>query len=176
MTSKDKIEIANALTEYIKKTVTVNDSIVCTVDSVDNGEKTCYCIPIGDFADIMNVRLIADATKDGFILYPKVGSVVVVSFMSDSTAFVSMVSQVDKIHLAGVNYGGLAMTAALTTHLNAIESKINALITVFNTWTPIPNDGGAALKAGLTAWIATTLTLTGQGDISSTNVYHGDAT
>lgn len=40
---------------------------------------------------------------------------------------------------------------------DALAAKINALISVFNAWTPAPNDGGAALKAALASWVASTV-------------------
>ncbi len=172
----NKSEVITALTEFVKRKAKSNDSLVCTVKSYDSLTKTCYCEPIGDFADIQQVRINADSTKDGFIIHPKVGSIVLVSFMSDSSAYVSMYSEVDEIHLAGVNYGGLAKTADLVTKYNNLENKVNALITAINGWIPVPNDGGAALKVALIAWLASSLTPTVQGDISSTKVYHGDAT
>ena len=38
----------------------------------------------------------------------------------------------------------------------AKAQAITDLQTAINGWTPVPNDGGAALKAALTAWVATT--------------------
>jgi len=64
----------------------------------------------------------------------------------------------------------------IATHLNTIENKINALITAVNAWTPVPNDGGAALKTALTTWLGSSLTNTTQANISSTVTFHGDAT
>ena len=171
-----KGELKDALTEFVKRKAGDNGALVCTVKSYDALTKTCYCVPLADYADVQQVRIIADATKDGFIIYPKVGSTVLVSFMGDSSAYISMFSEVDEIHLAGVNYGGLAKTANLVTKYNNLENKVNALITAVNGWAPVPNDGGAALKVALTAWLATSLTPTVQADISSDKVYHGDAT
>ncbi len=52
-------------------------------------------------------------------------------------------------------------TAAL-----ALSTLIDSFITAVNSWTPVPNDGGAALKAKLAAWVTstgwgTTVTTTG---------------
>lgn len=35
-----------------------------------------------------------------------------------------------------------------------VDDQLNNLKTVFNGWTPSPNDGGAALKAALSSWIS----------------------
>lgn len=169
-----KGSLKDALTEFVKRKAGENDSLVCTVKSYDALTKTCYCVPVADYADVQQVRIIADSTKDGFIIYPKVGSTVVVTFMGDSSAYISMFSEVDEIHLAGVNYGGLAKTANLVTRLNNCENKLNSIISAFNAWLVAPNDGGAALKVASAAFTASSVPVTVQADISSTTVYHGD--
>ena len=67
---------------------------------------------------------------------------------------------------------GLVKVADLKTKLNNIENKINALINIFTTWTPLSGDGGAALKTLLATWVATELTDTLQEDIENTAVKH----
>jgi hypothetical protein len=103
-------------------------SKVCTVDSVDLVKLTCYCIPINDDADITEVRLMANI-DNGFLLIPEVNSIVVVSFLSDSSAYVSLVSKVSEIQLNGTNYDGLVRVQELTDKLNNLENKLNDLIT-----------------------------------------------
>ena len=79
--SKDLIDALRSITKQN------NDgfSKVCTVDSVDLTNLTCYCVPINGDADIQEVRLMANI-DNGFLLIPEVDSVVVVSFLSDSSA------------------------------------------------------------------------------------------
>lgn len=171
---EDKGELIDALTEFVRRKSVSLNSVICTVKSYDAPTKTYYCEPIGDYADLQQVKIIADSTKDGFLIMPKINSIVVVSLINDNAGYISMFSEVDEIHLAGVNYGGLAKTADVKTKLNNIENKLNTLITAINTWAPVPNDGGAALKVALTTWLASNLTLTTQADISSAEVFHGD--
>ena len=171
---EDKGELIDALTEFVRRKSVSLNSVICTVKSYDAPTKTYYCEPIGDYADLQQVKIIADSTKDGFLIMPKINSIVVVSLINDNAGYISMFSEVDEIHLAGVNYGGLAKTADVKTKLNNIENKLNALITAISAWTPAPNDGGAALKVSLATWLASNLTLTTQADISSTEVFHGD--
>jgi len=172
----NKSDLIAALTEFVQKKSGVQHSLVCTVVSVDTGAKNCRCRPVNGDADIFNVKIIADKLKDGFILYPTVNTNVVVTFESEFSAYVSMVSQVDEIHLAGVNYGGLGKTADIATRLNNLENKVNALVTYSATHV----HGGVTVGAGVSAVAVTpvtgALTLTTQADISSTKVFHGDAT
>lgn len=72
----------------------------------------------------------------------------------------------------GGSNSGIVKVSPLTTKLNNIENKINQLITVFNTWVPVANDGGAALKAALTAWLSSTLNITLPADIKNDKVQH----
>jgi hypothetical protein len=67
---------------------------------------TCTSAPINGDADFFNVRINADA-KNGFVLVPKNNSIVIVQQTSEATAYVSMVSEVQEIYLAGVDNGGL---------------------------------------------------------------------
>lgn len=172
----DKSKGIAALVEMIRKYSGMNNPIVCTVTSVDALTKTCHCTPVGDYAEALDVKIIADNTKDGFIMYPTVNSTVIIDFTAEGMPYISMVSQVDEIHLAGVNYGGLAKTDDIKTRLNNIETKVNQLITAMSAWVVIPNDGGAALKTAAATFYGSSLTATTQAMISSTKVFHGDAT
>ena len=170
---EDKGELIDALTDFIRRKSVSLNSVICKVKEYNDTDKTCYCEPIGDYADLQQIRIIADSTKDGFLIVPKIGSIVVVSLINDEAGYISMFSEVEEIHLAGVKYGGLAKTEDLKNKLNNIENKLNFIITAFNGWTPVASDGGAALKA-LMATLGGNLTLTTQASISSTTVYHGD--
>jgi hypothetical protein len=52
---------------------------------------------------------------------------------------------------ARVSVAGDADAAALASK---VEEQLNDLKTALNGWTPVANDGGAALKVALTTWIA----------------------
>lgn len=120
-------DLRDALRSLVKPN---NDGFakVCTVDSIDLVKLICYCIPINGDADIINVRLMANI-DNGFLLIPAVDSIVVVSFLSDSSAYVSLVSKVSEVNLNGKNFDGLVKVQELTDKLNALENKLNDLIT-----------------------------------------------
>ena len=56
--------------------------------------------------------------KKGFVLEPKDGSIVIITPISDTLAFVAMVSEVEQIYLNGDNEGGLIKITDITTELN----------------------------------------------------------
>lgn len=171
-----KGKLIDALKDFASRNAGVKDSVICTVKSVDLTTKTCYCEPLNGTADIKLVMYQPNSAVDGYVIIPKDESIVVVSYMDDYTPYISMFSEVEEIHLAGVAYGGLAKTNDIKTKLNNLENKMNALITAMSTWVVVPNDGGAALKTAAAGFYGSSLTLTTQADISSQTVYHGDNT
>lgn len=172
-----KGKLIDALKGFTERNSGVKDSVICTVKSVDPATKTCYCEPINGMADIKLAMYQPNSSVDGYVIIPKDESIVVVSYMNDYTPYISMFSEVEEIHLAGVAYGGLAKTNDVKTKLNNLENKVNAILnTIGTTWVPVPNDGGAALKALFIAPLTNNLTATTQADISSTKVKHGDNT
>ena len=72
----------------------------------------------------------------------------------------------------GGDLGGLINIADLTSHLNTIEKDINNLKTVFTSWVPTPQDGGAALKSSVASWAGKQLTLSLRGDYEDSKVKH----
>lgn len=71
-------------------------SKVCTVNSVSG--MSCNCSPIDGDADINDVRITADFDNaNKFVLVPKVGSLVIVSFLNKDIGFVSMVNEVSEV-------------------------------------------------------------------------------
>lgn len=149
------------------------ESSACTVKNIDTTKMVCDCTPLDGSADFLDVRLNANYTK-GFTLIPKDKSIVIVTQLSDATAYVSMVSEVDEIYLAGDDNGGLVKVQDLVSKLNNLESDLNSLKTVFSTWTPAPGDGGAALKLAAATWYAQQLTPTQVTDLENKKVLHGN--
>ena len=151
------------------------ESSVCTIikGSIDTTNMTCDCDPLDGSAYLYDVRLNANYTK-GFTLIPKDESIVIVTQLSDATAYVSMVSDVDQIYLAGDDNGGLVKVSDLVSKMNTIENDINTLKTIFSTWIPVPSDGGAALKLAAATWYASQLTPTQVNDLENKTVQHGN--
>jgi hypothetical protein len=69
---------------------------VCKVDKV-NG-MSCDCSPIDGSAAVNDVRITADFdSANKFVLIPKVGSLVIVSFLNNDIGYVSMVNEVSEV-------------------------------------------------------------------------------
>lgn len=132
-----------------------------TVKSVDLSERTCVVTPTDGGSDILDVYLEADSgdsTNKGFFVVPAVESLVIVTFTSKEESFISAWTEIDTVIAIqgewtfndGEN-GGLTKLQELTDRLNDLEDLFTQLKTDFSGWTPVSNDGGAALKAVLSA-------------------------
>jgi hypothetical protein len=103
---------------------------------------------------------------------PKIGSIVSVLQSDKYDPIIVQFSEVEKIVLMGGDHKGLVKVVELTGKLNNLENKINDLITKISSWTPVPNDGGSALKIALATWLASSLTPTQQANIENPLITH----
>ncbi len=76
----------------------------------------------------------------------------------------------ENIIFNGGDLGGLIKIEDLTKRLNLIENDINKLKTAMSGWTPVPQDGGAALKTAAASWYGAQLTTTKRGDYENTKI------
>lgn len=75
-------------------------NLLAKVIKVDRQENTCDVVPVNGAAELLDVRLRADdGTKDGQIIYPKVGSLVLIAPIDNDKAayFVAMFSEVEEV-------------------------------------------------------------------------------
>lgn len=62
-------------------------SLICTVDAVDKEARTVDCTPLDESAPMLGVNLQANQeSKFGIVVYPRVGSYVVVGFIANGSA------------------------------------------------------------------------------------------
>ena len=143
-----------------------------TVTKVNEADKTIEIEDI-DGLDYHDVRLAAaEDEKKSVLIIPKVGSSVLVTMIGSdlNTLFVSKVNEVDKIvgvineldiedetgfklHLNnglmkinGDAFEGIVKAPELKTQIDKNTAIIKAIQQALQSWTPSPNDGGAALK------------------------------
>jgi hypothetical protein len=132
---------------------------------------TCTCTPINGDAEFLDVLLNADADK-GFTLIPANNSIVIVQQTSQANAYVSMVSKVDQIYLAGDVNGGLVKVQVLNAALNNLQTEINtlkiAITALMAGYAPI--DGGVALST-FTALVLPQINIS---QIENSKVQHGN--
>lgn len=148
------------------------EATVCQVSDVNITDFTCTCSPIDGSADLFDVLLNANASK-GFVLVPKDKSIVVVNQISEANAYVSMVSDVDQVYIAGDVNGGLVNVQPLSTALNTLQTEINTLKTLTGTAIAVYSgylDSGASAAT----FNAAVLPQIDISQIENTKVKHGN--
>ena len=169
----EKKTIKDALRDLVK-TDDVIYSVICTVKSVDTTDNICDCEPIDGSADLLEVRLMAQ-NSTGFLIIPKVNSIVVVTMINKYTGYVAMFSEVEEIQLNGDNYDGLVRIQDLVEKLNNLEDLVNDLVLKYNTHTHATSClAGAGTAAPTTATETTVLTPTQQVELENITVKHGN--
>ena len=148
------------------------EGVLCKVSDIDLATFTCTCTPTNGDAEFYDVLLNADAEK-GFTLIPANGSVVIVQQTSQATAYVSMVSKVDQVYIAGDANGGLVKVQDLTSKLNALENKVNSLIIACSSQVVTLAPSGVFPLAPFFTSVSP-LTPTQQTEIENTTVKHGN--
>lgn len=118
----------------------------------------------------------------GFVdIKPKTGTVCLIGILegADAYSFLINAEEVEEVEITAdkiiANNGknaGIVKVGELVEKLNTLERDLNSIKTVFKSWTPIPKDGGASLKAVSASWAAQTLRETKQKDIENEIITH----
>lgn len=140
------------------------------VDSVNVATRTC--VVLVDNGVELTCKLMAQV-GDGVLLIPSVGSTVLVAYSTYNNAYVVCYSDLDTIWLKGDEYGGLVRVAELTTKLNNLENKVNALLASYNTHVHTGVTTGPGSSGPTPSQVSGTLTPTTATEISNPNVKHG---
>ncbi len=163
------------------------------VKSVNESAGTCDVALNVNTADVLTKGVQINTFSgmaDGMICVPAVNSVVWVAALdgTGNKAIIrcSSVSKVliktgsitiqitsEGVALNGTDLGGIVKVQDLVNKLNNLEQTINQLMTLITGWTPVPGDGGLALKTALASWCTELLTNTVVADLENTNVKHG---
>jgi len=97
-------------------------SIIGKAVNVDSDAGTCDLEPIEDEAPRAGIRLQAVINGNtGFVLIPKEDSFIVVSFFDRTTGFVSLTSEIEKIHFEA---GGEDLKLILNDLIKEIKATI----------------------------------------------------
>lgn len=122
-------------------------SLICTVDAVDKDARTVDCTPIDEGAPLLGVNLQANQeSKFGVVIFPRVGSYVVVGFVADGSAGVVLLTDdvesiemvvkddntslkitEDGIVMNGGGLRGLVKIAELEDNLKQLKSYVETL-------------------------------------------------
>lgn len=157
------------------------------VKSVDQKARTCTIQTVGGNTpiEINDVRLIP-VVDDSLLIIPAVGSQIIVIYSNKIVPFIVQFSEIEKIILTigkstldiedglfefnGGNNDGIPKSKETADRFNKIEDDINKIKQIFSSWTPVPNDGGAALKSASASWFPNQLTRTTKDDIKNDKI------
>jgi hypothetical protein len=183
--SKKLIEFKNLLTEKMKSKVPVQTEWV-KVQSVDWEEKTMIAIGQLNGLEYFDVVLGLGAVN----IKPKLGTLALVGAIHNGEAcFMISCEEMEEFELTdqsgfklslnnglllinGENYGGIVNAKELKKQVDKNTLILEKIQTVFSSWVPVPNDGGASLKASVTAF--TSLQRTDLANIENTTIKHGN--
>lgn len=148
-----------------------------TCTSVDWEARTMEAKGVSDNLPYYDVMLGLGAID----IRPKQGATCLIGVLEGKGAysFLLSASEVEEVQInsgkliinKGEN-GSVVNIEALTDRLNTIESKVNDLINVFSKWTPVPQDGGAALKTAVATWVVKQLQETKVKDLEDNKITH----
>lgn len=137
-------------------------SLLGTVKSVNETEQTCVIYDDDLEIDFEEVRLrpVLDGTVS-LKMVPKVNAWALAIRIEDEGEFMLIAAgEYDKVILNcenivfnGGENGGLVNWPAVKTELDKTNALLNAIKNSLTGWTPVPNDGGAALKVYATTQI-----------------------
>jgi hypothetical protein len=88
-----------AIIKHLGKTHEEVYAKICKVTAINTTEKTVDVKPIGDSAEIFDVRLQAESDTGGLVLIPNIGSLVLVVFLDKNNAAVVNTSEVSTYEL-----------------------------------------------------------------------------
>jgi uncharacterized metal-binding protein len=134
-------------------------SKICKVEEVDKTKRTLKATPLDGSAPILNARLQANRSgSSGVVQFPKIGSFVLVSFISEADAFVSLISEpeevlidCEKVVINGGEFGGLIKIKSLEAQIAKLNQNFVTLKTAIQAAPVVSGDGGAAFKTNLIA-------------------------
>jgi hypothetical protein len=154
--------------------------VKCTVLSVNESEGTAVCEPVSSKIQSEITVSLSLENGDNIECVPSVGSTVLIGITTNDLFVLLSVSDCDKIFISsndliqlnGGEFGGLVKVEELKTQLEKTNELVNAIANSLKNWTPVPSDGGAALKAFATAQIG--IKTTGNFDnIENESITHG---
>lgn len=153
---------------YLKDIIQI---FLCTVDSVDEPNRQCDCTPIGsDSTTSLPGVLLCAENNNGLVVFPHVGSTVIVALSTRNTAFVLMYSDVDKVQFMDGSFGGMVKVIDLVTQLNNVQNLLNQFITIYNTHTHAVSGAATAVPNQVET---STVTPTVRSDIENTLITQG---
>lgn len=107
------------------------------------------------------------------ITVPEPGSKVLLGIIENKHVgtFLLFAERIAERRINGNVWGGLVKADAVAQELATLQAQMNQLKSLFAAW--VPTDGGAALKATITAWAGQPVATTTSTQLQNPRVSHG---
>ena len=143
--------IKQILSEYIDTKISRMVGTLAKVLEVN--DDVCDCEPLEGGATIEDAMLTLEEPNKANYYKPKIGSIVLINYISEEKPYVSMFSELESIELQGNTYS-VSKWETLQTELEKERDRTDAIIEAIENAVTVPNDGGASLKSTIVAAIA----------------------
>lgn len=136
------------LIEQIRKVTKqpANYSLQAKVLAVNKQKNTCTVEPLNGDSIFYDIKLQAQMSNKGLIIYPVKNSLVVITPLSETEAFVSMFSEIEDITFNKGVYGGMVKATELVKQLEKTNEVLSAILNVISG-SPIPEPGNGSPSA-----------------------------
>ena len=151
-----------------------NRSVLLQGVVTELGELTCSVEVEGLVIDEVRLRASTAEEDAQLLVRPAIGSVVILGSLTGDLDQLVVLScdKAEEVLLMGGHFGGLVKVGPLVDQLEQLERSIEELRQGIASWTPVPNDGGAALKASLARWTAKPLERTSRKKLENSKIRH----
>lgn len=88
------------------------------------------------------------------ITVPEPGSKVLLGIIGNQreACFLLFAERIAQRRINGDAFGGILKADEVAQELTNLGTQLNQLKSILGSWVPVPNDGGAALKASVSTW------------------------
>jgi hypothetical protein len=140
--------------ELINKLVAQHPHLrLAEVISVDRSKKTCDAVCVTTGMELLETRLMAIEAEitNSMVIYPKVGSVILVGIVDRSNVFVMLqAGETDGVEINGAAFS-MVKGEELKAEITKLKQTVDAIVMALKSWVVVPSDGGGALKAEITS-------------------------
>lgn len=167
---KNEIDNFKALLNANFKSILPTNSFWVVAKEIDEDSATMTATGVIDDLDFFDILLGIGDCK----VFPASNSKCLIGSIAGKEAqtFLIYAEKIDKVIYHNGENKGIVKVEPTTDKLNALEQSINDLKQIFTSWTPSPQDGGAALKSVVSSWAGQQLTETQISDLENEKITH----
>lgn len=176
---ENEFELGVALERLIRVSTRGKTMVDGLIQDVDESDFTCTVSVAGTVFSGVPLKVLV-GSKASIIEIPTAGTACLVGFRDgdQQRPQIMQVNEVDKYYINPDNFtqfgdgsnGGMMLLMPSLAAFNALQNDVNLLKANFRGWIPVPNDGGAALKAATSGWAGNQLQVTQRSDIENTQI------